>query len=97
MLTEREARTPLITPCVEGTLTPHYIDTIIDRVGAGDAFAAGLIHALTSDDLNAPASALQFATAAAVLAHSFEGDANLASRPEIQDLTQNRSPGRVRR
>jgi 2-dehydro-3-deoxygluconokinase len=97
MLTEREARTPLITPCVEGTLTPYYIDTIIDRVGAGDAFAAGLIHALTSDDLNAPASALQFATAAAVLAHSFEGDANLASRPEIQDLTQNRSPGRVRR
>lgn len=97
MLTEREARTPLITPCVKGTLTPYYIDTIIDRVGAGDAFAAGLIHALTSDDLNAPASALQFATAAAVLAHSFEGDANLASRPEIQDLTQNRSLGRVRR
>jgi 2-dehydro-3-deoxygluconokinase len=97
MLTEKDARAPLIAPFMDGTLTPYYIDTIVDRVGAGDAFAAGLIHALTSDDLNAPASALQFATAAAVLAHSFEGDANLASRPEIQDLTQNRSPGRVRR
>jgi 2-dehydro-3-deoxygluconokinase len=78
-------------------LTPYFIDTIVDRVGAGDAFAAGLIHALTSDDLHDPANALQFATAAAVLAHSFEGDANLASRREIEDLAQNRSLGRVRR
>jgi 2-dehydro-3-deoxygluconokinase len=97
MLTARDARLPLVAPCVDGMLTPYYIDTIVDRVGAGDAFAAGLIHALTSDDLNAPSIALQFATAAAVLAHSFEGDANLASRPEIQDLAQNRPTARVRR
>jgi hypothetical protein len=32
-----------------------------------------------------------------VLAHSFEGDANLASASEIEDLMQNRGTGRVRR
>lgn len=97
MLTAKGAQTPLVAPSVDGTLAPYYIDTIVDRVGAGDAFAAGLIHALTSDDLNAYPSALQFATAAAVLAHSFEGDANLASRSEIVELAQNRSSTRVRR
>lgn len=98
MLSERDAAAPLLAPIVDGHIAPFHIDTIVDRVGAGDAFAAGLIHALNAGpELNAPATALHFATAAAVLAHSFEGDANLATTTEIIDLMHHRPGGRVRR
>lgn len=97
MLTIKGSQKPIVAPCVEGAITPYHIDSIVDRVGAGDAFAAGLIYALVSNDFSEPSLALHFATAASVLAHSFEGDANLASASEIEDLMQNRGTGRVRR
>lgn len=78
-----------------GQLYP--IANIVDRLGAGDAFTAGLIFALTNPDLDAPQSAIAFATAAGCLAHSIEGDFNFNSREEIAALVVGDSAGRVKR
>lgn len=55
---------------------------IVDRVGTGDAFAAGVLHGLTRkwDD----AATLRFALAAAALKHAIPGDFNLAREEEVQ-------------
>ena len=76
---------------------PYAITHIVDRLGAGDAFTAGLVFALTTPDLAAPRRALAFATAAACLAHSIEGDVNFSTRAEILALASGESAGRVRR
>ena len=78
-----------------GQLYP--ITNIVDRLGAGDAFTAGLIFALTNPDLAAPKSAISFATAAGCLAHSIEGDFNFSTREEIAALVGGDSAGRVKR
>ena len=76
----------------------HYpISQIVDRLGAGDAFTAGLLYALTTSDLAASATAIQFATAAGCLAHSIEGDFNFSTRTEITDLMAGGMGGRVLR
>lgn len=72
----------------------YVIDDIVDRVGGGDAFTAGLIFALRRVG---EADALQFAVAAACLKHSIPGDFNLASRQEIERLMDGDGSGRVRR
>jgi 2-dehydro-3-deoxygluconokinase len=68
---------------------------IVDRVGAGDAFAAGLIHAL----LNGwPAQrCLDFAIAAGALKHTIPGDWNLASEAEVLAVVDGDVSGRVKR
>ena len=68
---------------------------IVDRVGSGDAFAAGLIYALVSGMNNA--DALEFAAAANCLKHSVSGDFNLVSREEIEELAKGGGQGRVKR
>lgn len=78
-----------------GRLYP--ITDIVDRLGAGDAFTAGLIHALMTPELSAPQTALRFATAAGCLAHSIEGDFNYSSREEIEALMNGAAAGRVKR
>src|SRR6185295_623269 len=67
------------------TATRTYsLPTIVDRIGTGDAFAAGLLHGcLTGLDDQA---ALDFALAAAVLKHSIPGDFNLATRAHVEEL-----------
>ena len=68
---------------------------IVDRVGAGDAFAAGLIHAWLA---GMPAGAgLDFAIAAGCLKHSVPGDFNRVSLAEVQRLAAGDASGRVRR
>jgi 2-dehydro-3-deoxygluconokinase len=57
---------------------------IVDRIGSGDAFAAGLLHGLLSG-LN-DSRALEFALAAACLKHSIHGDANLARVADVEAL-----------
>lgn len=76
---------------------PYSITHIVDRLGAGDAFTAGLIFALTTPELAAPRAALAFATAAGCLAHSIEGDLNFSTRAEISALASGESSGRVKR
>ena len=82
-------------PTVDTTYRPYEIRNIVDRVGAGDAFAAGLIYALLSPDLNQPETAVRFATAASCLAHSVPGDFNYCSRAEIEALMHGSGAGRV--
>lgn len=68
---------------------------IVDRVGGGDSFAAGLIYALlTGADSQ---DALEFAVAASCLKHSIPGDFNLVSVPEVLMLAGGDASGRVQR
>jgi 2-dehydro-3-deoxygluconokinase len=69
---------------------------IIDRVGGGDAFAAGLIYGLSSAR-NDPQWALDFALAASCLAHTIPGDLNLVTPDEVERLLQGKAGGRVAR
>ena len=74
----------------------HYeITDIVDRVGAGDAFAAGLVHGLLTygDDCQA----LEFATAASCLKHSIPGDFNRVNASEVESLVKGEASGRVQR
>ncbi len=74
----------------------YHITDIVDRVGAGDAFSAGLIYAMMTraDD---PAYALEFATAASCLKHTIPGDFNLSRCSEIEALMAGNSSGRIQR
>ena len=75
---------------------PAYtITQIIDRLGAGDAFTAGLVFSFLQNS-TAPA-AITFATAAGCLAHSIEGDYNNSTREEIEAVMQGDGGGRVSR
>jgi 2-dehydro-3-deoxygluconokinase len=55
---------------------------IVDRIGAGDAFAAGVLHGLRSGQPDA--EALRFGLACACLKHAIPGDFNLASVEDVQ-------------
>ena len=68
---------------------------IVDRVGGGDSFAAGLIYALR-ESMDAQ-SAVEFAAAASALAHTIEGDFNRVSVGEVRRLMTGDASGRVRR
>jgi 2-dehydro-3-deoxygluconokinase len=81
-------------PVRNGKVQPWEIRQIVDRVGSGDAFAAGILFGLTQ-----PQPSLQytidFATAASCLAHSISGDWNFVSRDEIEALLGGSGSGRV--
>lgn len=68
---------------------------MIDRIGGGDAFAAGLIYALGHGF--APQKAAEFAEAASCLKHSVPGDACVASHSEVEALAAGGANGRVSR
>jgi len=74
---------------------PYRITNIVDRVGAGDAFAAGLIYAMSTPELNTPTSAIAFAVASSCLAHSIAGDFNYTSREETEKLMNEGGAGRI--
>jgi len=80
-----------------GEYRPYEIRSIVDRVGAGDSFAAGLIYALDSDHYARPADALRFAVAASCLKHSIAGDFNYVTLDEIEALAAGQASGRVQR
>lgn len=67
---------------------------IVDRVGGGDAFMAGLIYGLLHYD---DQEALEFATAASVLKHSIPGDANRVSVAEVLALAKGENVGKLLR
>ncbi len=70
------------------------ITHVVDRIGTGDAFAAGLIHGLLHYD---DYEALEFANAACALKHTIEGDANLVSETEIKNIVKGNVNGRILR
>jgi 2-dehydro-3-deoxygluconokinase len=73
----------------------YEITHIVDRVGSGDSFAAGLIYGLTR--LESPQEALEFAVAASCLKHSVPGDFNRFAVEEVQALLSGGGSGRVQR
>ncbi len=72
----------------------YKMSQIVDRIGGGDAFMAGLIYGLLYKDNQ---EALDFAVAASVLKHSIKGDANLATVQEVELLIQGENIGRLLR
>jgi 2-dehydro-3-deoxygluconokinase len=68
----------------EAEAGPHALSGVVDRIGAGDAFAAGVLHGVLQgqDD----AEALNFGLAAAALKHSVMGDFNLVSEADVRAL-----------
>ena len=73
----------------------YEIRDIIDRVGGGDSFAAGLIYGLNRYDDKR--QALEFAAAASCLKHSIPGDFNRVGVPDVEKLLSGDSSGRVQR
>lgn len=67
---------------------------IIDRIGGGDAFMAGLIYGLLHFD---DQKAIEFATAASVLKHSIPGDANLVHLDEVLEVMKGKDIGKLKR
>jgi 2-dehydro-3-deoxygluconokinase len=73
----------------------YEITHIVDRVGAGDSFAAGLIYG--SQKLQTHEDALEFAVAASCLKHSIAGDFHRCSVDEVEALLKGGGSGRVQR
>ena len=73
----------------------NYLIHIVDRVGGGDSFGAGLIYACLHD--YAPQENIEFAVAASCLKHTIEGDFNQVSVAEVQTLAGGDGSGRVQR
>ena len=80
-----------------GNYSPYEIRNIVDRVGAGDSFAGGLVFALTTPELAEPATAIRYAVAASCLKHSIKADFNYSTRSEIEALMRGSGSGRVQR
>ncbi|MFO7979504.1 MAG: KHG/KDPG aldolase/sugar kinase fusion protein [Candidatus Aminicenantes bacterium] len=76
-------------------LGSQYRVLITDRVGTGDAFAAGLIFSLLKGEKDK--QALEFGIASAVFKHTLYGDFNITSVEEIKRLAQGETHGRVQR
>ncbi|HSV75697.1 MAG TPA: sugar kinase [Bacteroidales bacterium] len=73
----------------------YQITHIVDRVGGGDSFMAGLIYGLLH--FNDDQKALDFAVAASCLKHTIYGDFNLATVDEVEKLMSGDESGRVAR
>lgn len=72
-----------------------YNMNIVDRIGGGDAFAAGLIYSLINK--HSSQDTIEFSVAASCLKHSIEGDFNLVSLEEVETLMKGDASGRVQR
>jgi 2-dehydro-3-deoxygluconokinase len=77
------------------TSQKYEIKDIVDRVGGGDSFAAGLIFGLS--ELENDREALRFAVATSCLKHSIPGDVALITRGEVESLLAGDGSGRVQR
>ena len=73
----------------------YEITHIVERVGGGDAFDAGLIYGLIK--LSTPQDALEFASATAVLKHSIPGDFSRSTVEEVNTLLMDGGSGKVQR
>jgi 2-dehydro-3-deoxygluconokinase len=97
MLYEKALDSACFSPLKEGEYSPFAINNIVDRVGGGDSFAAGLIFAFCDDSSKDLQYKLDFAVAASCLAHSIKGDFNYSKKNEVIDLMKGNQSGRVQR
>jgi len=84
-----------VPPAPTATFSRRHEITIVDRVGTGDAFTGGLIHALLRGDENA--RAIEFAAATAAWKHTITGDWNRGSVADIEALAAGTGGGRIGR
>lgn len=70
------------------------VSPVVDRIGTGDAFAAGLIYGLIHFD---DEKALNFANAACAIKHTILGDINYSSAEDILEVMNGDSGGRIKR
>lgn len=95
MLYIKDTDTSLFSPEANGLYTPYEIMPIVDRVGSGDSFAAGLIRGyLLEKDMQ---EMLDFAVAVSCLKHSIPGDFTIISETEAEELMKGDRSGRIRR
>jgi 2-dehydro-3-deoxygluconokinase len=73
----------------------RYEIDIVDRVGGGDSFAAGLIFSMCAN--KPPQESIEFAAAASCLKHSIMGDFNVVKLEEVNALLAGDASGRVQR
>jgi 2-dehydro-3-deoxygluconokinase len=73
----------------------YEVSDIVDRVGTGDAFAAGLIYSFSNGLPDR--EALEFAVAASCLKHSIPGDMNFCAVEEVRQLAEGGASGRIQR
>lgn len=77
-------------------ISPSFdVTHIVDRVGTGDAYAAGLIYGLLN--LESDQHAVNFAAAACALKHTVEGDSNVVSVQDVENLVEGNTSGRIKR
>jgi 2-dehydro-3-deoxygluconokinase len=74
----------MLTRARELVARTHTLDGIVDRVGAGDAFTAGILHGRIAG--RDEQDTLELGVAAAVLKHSIRGDFNLVSQRDVEQL-----------
>ncbi len=95
MLYDTQTRQASFAPVKGGSYQPYEIRNIVDRVGGGDSFAAGLVYALHSGHYPLDQDAINFAVSASCLAHSIKGDFNFSTRKEVEALMYGNGSGRV--
>ena len=98
MLYDGKTERSFFAPLYGSQYKPYEIKNIVDRVGGGDAFSAGLIYALTDDELSRNLQdSLGYAVAASCLCHSIPNDINYSTREEVISLMKGDASGRVKR
>ena len=85
----------LVSKDSEVYVAKEYVVHIVDRVGGGDSFGAGLIYGLNNFD--DPQQAVEFATAASCLKQTIEGDFNMVTVDEVTRLAAGDGSGRISR
>lgn len=70
------------------------ITDVVDRIGTGDAYAAGILYGLQHFE---DQQTLDFANAACALKHTVFGDVNLVSVAEVQEIVDGNTGGRIKR
>jgi len=95
MLYDKTTGMAHFAPKTDGQYTPYEIRDIVDRVGGGDSFGAGLIFAMNTPELARPEDAIRFAVASSCLKHSINGDFNFNTRSEVERLMGGNASGRV--
>ena len=98
MLFDVDSNSAVLAPMSkDGKYTPYQIKSIVDRVGGGDSFAAGLLYGLDSGDFDNDSDALAFAVANSCLAHSVLGDYSFVPKSDVVALMKGAGSGRVQR
>lgn len=72
------------------------VDSIVDRVGGGDALAAGVVSIL-SEDIDDFKGAIEFGAAASAIKHTIRGDYNITKKENVFDLIRDGGNGLIRR